>query len=82
MRNIASFFRIQAPPGYRVEISFEAFYLVGGVLKGCFSQLLKITDLYSKISDGPYCGNTLPPDVVSTGKICDTYSIFFGSQVF
>ena len=61
-------YRIRAPQGYRVELEFEAFYLVGGVLEGCFSQLLKITDMFSRVTDGPYCGNTLPPRVVSTGK--------------
>nr|CAB3260440.1 uncharacterized protein LOC100175401 [Phallusia mammillata] len=59
---------VKAPSGYRVRLSFKSFYLVGASMKQCTRQKLKIEDLFTGLIDGPYCGNTLPPEVVSTGQ--------------
>ena len=63
-------FRIRAEIGYRIELKFDAFYLLGSPAtnKGCHIQHLSIRDMLSGITDGRYCGNTLPPSMVSTGK--------------
>ena len=37
--------------------------------KSCFTQYLIVRDVFSGIADGRYCGNTLPPDLVSTGAL-------------
>jgi len=62
-----------APVGYRVKIKFVSFYLVGGQVTSrrldCMHQKLQMNDLLSGKIDGPYCGNTPPPSLVSTGRM-------------
>ena len=62
-------FRVTAPNRYRVELKFKFFYLLGsGQSKSCAIQHTTVRDIFSGITDGPYCGNTPPPVAVSTGK--------------
>jgi len=59
---------IIAPRGYRVRLEFQKFYLMSSELRGCVYQKVQIDDLWSDTSDGPYCGNSLPPVLRSTGN--------------
>jgi len=58
-----------APKGYRIRLEFLRFYLMSSKLRGCVYQKLTIDDMFSNQSDGPYCGNSLPPVLRSTGNI-------------
>jgi len=64
------YFRIRAPTGYRVELKFDSFYLLGipSSPQGCHIQHITIKDVFSGVEDGQYCGNTLPPSAISTGN--------------
>lgn len=57
-----------APRGYRVKLVFIKFYLVNAQ-RLCIHQKVQIDDLLSGRTDGPYCGNTLPPVLRSAGQM-------------
>jgi len=58
-----------APRGLRVKIHFDNFYLLAANNQGdCITQYLTLTDSYTGNVDGPYCGNSLPPTLISTGR--------------
>nr|XP_002124688.1 uncharacterized protein LOC100175401 isoform X2 [Ciona intestinalis] len=60
---------VQAPLGYRVKLEFLSFYLLGTHDQDrCFVQHLTISDPFTGIQDGPYCGNTSPPRTTSAGR--------------
>jgi len=58
---------VSAPKGYRVKLQFIKFYLVNSP-NICVNQNVRVVDLHSGMTDGPYCGNSLPPVVYSTGQ--------------
>jgi len=60
---------IIAPKGYRIRLEFLRFYLMSSKLRGCVYQKLQIEDMWSNKIDGPYCGNSLPPVLRSTGHM-------------